>query len=244
VGLIIVSAPLTCGWAAVSHAPWITITAGAAGTGNANVSYAVAANTVMSPRTGTISVGGRTYTVNQAAASCSYSFAPGSQAVAHDGGNYAVDVTTLSGCSWTATSNVPWITVSNPGSHNGNATVSYTVAPNAGSFTRSGSLTIGNRLFSISQSSSSCSVAVGPSSLTVSFTGAEPMLSVSTGPTCAWTASSNVSWITVLTTSGTGGGLVTIRVAPNPDAASRIGTVIIGGTAVTVTQNGTGAAGG
>ncbi len=54
-----------CTWTAVSSNTWITITGGASGTDSGTVSITVAANTG-SARTGTITVGGQTFTVNQA----------------------------------------------------------------------------------------------------------------------------------------------------------------------------------
>jgi hypothetical protein len=68
-GQIAVTSPNGCpAWTAVSGEPWITITAGERGTGNGTVSYTVAANPDDVPRTGTIEVAGRTFTVDQEAA--------------------------------------------------------------------------------------------------------------------------------------------------------------------------------
>ncbi len=54
-----------CGWTAVSNDTWITVTGGSSGTGNGTTSYSVAANTGAA-RTGTITIAGQTFTVNQA----------------------------------------------------------------------------------------------------------------------------------------------------------------------------------
>ena len=56
-----------CAWTAVSNANFITLTSGASGTGNGTVSYSVSANNGVA-RTGTLTVAGKTYTVNQSAA--------------------------------------------------------------------------------------------------------------------------------------------------------------------------------
>jgi uncharacterized repeat protein (TIGR01451 family) len=56
-----------CGWTVGSSVPWITITSGGSGTGNSTVNYSVAANLGSTLRTGTITIGGQTFTVNQAA---------------------------------------------------------------------------------------------------------------------------------------------------------------------------------
>jgi Viral BACON domain len=54
-----------CGWIATSDASWIGITAGSSGVGNGSVSYSVAANPSTTPRSGTMTIGGRTFMVNQ-----------------------------------------------------------------------------------------------------------------------------------------------------------------------------------
>lgn len=56
----------TCGWTASSSQTWVTLTGGAAETGNGTVSYSVAANTGTA-RTATITAAGQAFTVSQAA---------------------------------------------------------------------------------------------------------------------------------------------------------------------------------
>jgi hypothetical protein len=51
-------------WTATSNASWLTITGGASGTGNGTVLYTVAAN-AGSERVGTLTIGGRTFSVSQ-----------------------------------------------------------------------------------------------------------------------------------------------------------------------------------
>jgi len=70
----------TSTWTAASNSPFLTITSGASGTGNGTVGFSVAANSTGSPRTGTLTIAGQSFTVNQAAAATSglgfYSVAP------------------------------------------------------------------------------------------------------------------------------------------------------------------------
>ncbi len=55
-----------CAWTAVSNDSFITITGGASGIGNGTVSYTVAENpNNNTPRTGTITIGGETFTITQ-----------------------------------------------------------------------------------------------------------------------------------------------------------------------------------
>jgi hypothetical protein len=53
-----------CGWTAQSNVPWIAVTGGSSGSGGGTVSYSVAP-TFGSPRTGTLTVAGLTFTVYQ-----------------------------------------------------------------------------------------------------------------------------------------------------------------------------------
>ena len=54
-----------CSWTAVSNNPWITITGGSSGTGNGVVDFSFASNKATTPRTGTITAGGQTFTLTQ-----------------------------------------------------------------------------------------------------------------------------------------------------------------------------------
>ena len=67
-GTVAVTSGTGCAWTAASNAAWLTITSGASGSGNGTVGYSVAANTGAS-RTGTMTIAGQTFTVNQAGTS-------------------------------------------------------------------------------------------------------------------------------------------------------------------------------
>lgn len=67
-GSVTVTAAAGCAWTAVSNSAVITVVSGASGSGNGTVGYNVAANTTTSPRSGSITIAGQTFTVTQAAA--------------------------------------------------------------------------------------------------------------------------------------------------------------------------------
>lgn len=68
IGSVSVSAEASCGWSASSNNPnFITIISGASGAGSGNVSFSVAANSSTTNRTGTISIGGQTFTIVEGA---------------------------------------------------------------------------------------------------------------------------------------------------------------------------------
>jgi hypothetical protein len=233
-GSVNVTAGGGCGWTAVSNAPWLSITSGADGTGNGTVGFSAAANTGAA-RTGTLTIANRTFTVEQAEA-CTYSINPTQHGLPGSGGTVDVTVTATGGCSWTATSNVPWISVTSGGSGTGNGTVRLTVEPNGGG-ARNGTVTIAGRTFTIEQGSG-CTYSISPSSQQVPGTGGPTAVNVTTQGSCSWTASSNVPWIAVTSGgSGSGNGTVQLNIEANP-GGDRAGTATIAGQTFTVTQAG------
>ncbi|HZH33319.1 MAG TPA: carboxypeptidase regulatory-like domain-containing protein [Pyrinomonadaceae bacterium] len=56
-----------CGWTAVNHTPWISISNGATGVGNGSVTLGIADNINGAARTGTVYIANQAVTVNQAA---------------------------------------------------------------------------------------------------------------------------------------------------------------------------------
>ncbi len=138
-----------CAWTAVSNVPWIDITSGASDTGNGTVRYSVDATTGPA-RSGTMTIGGHTFTVNQASG-CTYQVSPATfNNVPALGATRSVTVTTAAGCTWTTTPHVSWITVTNGASGNGNGTVTLAIAANLiGS--RSGTVTVAGQTVTVNQ---------------------------------------------------------------------------------------------
>lgn len=82
---------------------------------------------------------------------CSYAISPMSQSFNASGGTGSVNVTTQSGCPWSATSNVAFATITSGASGTGNGMVAYSVAADASMGFRSGTMTIAGRTFTVSQ---------------------------------------------------------------------------------------------
>ncbi len=78
--------------------------------------------------------------------------------------------------------------------------------------------------------------SLGETRRTVASAGETYEVSITTAS--GWAAISGVPWLVLTPARGTGDGLVSVRVLPTAAAASRIGTIVIGGIAHTVTQNG------
>lgn len=70
-GTISVTTQLGCNWSVTNSNSWVTITGGSSGSGNGTVSYTVAANPAAA-RSGVLTIGGQTFTVNQAGASTAF----------------------------------------------------------------------------------------------------------------------------------------------------------------------------
>jgi hypothetical protein len=157
-GSLSVTAGQCCNWTAVGNVPWITVTSGTVGNGNGTVTYSVATNTTTSSRSGSMTIAGQTFSVDQAAAavpSCAYTLSASSAPCTASGGSGSVNVTCGAGCTWSASSGATWLHTSSSGSGNGTAT--YTVDANTGTSSRSGTLTIAGQTFTVSQGAAAAS---------------------------------------------------------------------------------------
>jgi hypothetical protein len=241
------SAP-TCGWTAASNDGWITIQGAAGGTGNGPLAFAVAPNPSTSPRAGSVRVAGTTVSVTQAGAStptpCTFTVAPTTAAVPAEGGPGQVTVTaSASTCTWAAASNDGWITIQGAAGGTGSGPIAFAAAANTSPSPRTGSLTVAGTTVTVTQPAAApppCTYAITPNPVNVGFAGDNDIyLHVVTTAGCAWTATSQASWITVPRgASGSGDGHAHIAVAATLLANGRTGTLLIGGQTVTVNQAG------
>lgn len=228
-----------CQWTAISGAAWITVTGGETGTGSGRVTLTIETNSG-GARNANVVIADQIYAVTQAAApvNCTYELSQPEQNVSAAGGPATVGVLAPGGCSWTASSNASWITVTSGASGSSNGTVGLMVAANTGA-ERTGTVTIAGRTHTIRQAGAPvpCSYSLNSSSASVPANGGSVSVGVTTQSGCAWTAASQASWITVRSgsSSGTGNGTVHLDVAPN-SGPTRTGSVTIAGATFTVTQ--------
>ena len=235
-----VAGPANCPWTAQSHDPWIVVTSGAGGSGNGIVTLTIALN-LGGQRRGTATIAGNTYYVTQQAAvivpSCSYQLDSTGDAVGFAGDTLEIGVTTGSGCSWTTSSQAPWITVLS-GSGVGSGVARLGVLANTGG-ARTGTATIAGRPFTVTQQAAlqTCTYAIDSTGASVGSAGGPVQFGVTAGTGCPWTASTTASWITVQNGTGSGNGTVQLSIAAN-GGPSRVGTVTVGGRTFTVSQSG------
>jgi hypothetical protein len=254
-GTFDIAAPSTCAWITTSTAGWMRVTdpAGGAGTGSRRATYAVDANPGAAPRSGTISVGGRMFTITQAGtAACDYSVAPVDvRACMSEGFVRTVSVTTSAGCPWTSSTPASWITMASGLSGSGPGTITFSMASNfdaarqANIEVRWPTPTAGQNV-RIAQAG--CGYAVEPAAIDTTAAGGDFFFEVYSGPTdpscggplqdgCIWSAATSASWVTVLTPMPSNGfNRVHIRVAANGTGAPRTATIVVRDRTVTVRQ--------
>jgi hypothetical protein len=83
---------------------------------------------------------------------CTYAISPATVSIGPQGGTGTIEVTSSTGCGWTAASEVDWVTITTGASGSGSATVTYVVAPNTGASARTGSIKVGGSGLTIQQS--------------------------------------------------------------------------------------------
>jgi PKD repeat protein len=193
-GTVSVGTTPGCAWTAASDVSWITVLTGVSGSGSGTVTYSVAANTGNIVRSGSLTIAGIKFIVNQGTSgiACSYAITPTSISVNADYHTGTVAVGTTAGCAWMAIPSVPWITVTSGASGTNSGTVSYSIAANTGTAARSGSLAITGQTFTVNQSANILPVSrpggpyIGAAKLAVTFNGAASTDSDGTIAAYAW----------------------------------------------------------
>ena len=152
------------------------------------------------------------------------------------GGGSSSIVTSGSG-TWTASASASWITIPTAlSSRNAGLPVVYQVAASDRAEPRTGYVYVSGHVFTVTQDGvgatlDSDSAGFGSAGGTGSFT-------VLAGAQTGWQAKSNVDWISVGTTAGTGEAAVSFTVAPLHSVSTRTGTITAAGCTFTVNQTG------
>jgi hypothetical protein len=230
-----------CTWTATSQSSWLSITGGSSGSGTGVVTFSAAPNPDSGVRGGALSVAGLPFTVSQegTAAPCQYAALPDRTSFSKDARTGTVAVSAAPQCTWSATSSVPWMTVTAGAQGTGNGTVSFAVSRNTEIADRRGNLLVATRTIEITQSGDTggCQYSVAPIEFNVCMTVPELTTTITTQASCPWTASSGVPWLTVTSgQSGSGTGTIRMRVSDNWDAP-RDGVVMVRWPTPTEGQN-------
>jgi hypothetical protein len=154
-----------CSWTAEPGASWIALTGGHAGEGTGTVTFRVSDNWD-APRQGVVMVRWPTITAGQnlqvLQAGCLYSVTQDAFSIAATGGSGRFEVYQMAqpvtcggplqnACVWTATSDVPWITITTSMPQQGDNPVSFTVAANESTAARTGTITVRDKVVRVTQ---------------------------------------------------------------------------------------------
>ena len=164
---------------------------------------------------------------------CTYGISPTARSFASAGGTGTINVSTQTGCSWTATESASWITITSGSSGSGSGTVGYQVDPNTGPL-RSATITVAGKTHTVMQSAWNgiCTYNLQTHSEVFAPPGGDGSFQVNAiDPSCPWQASTTAGWI--LVTNGpnqTGSGPLTYTVAENDTPHQRTGFINITGS--------------
>ena len=243
-GALTVDTDSQCSWSVEGATGWVQLQSPPSVTGPGTVNFTVLPNLTPDGRTKALTIAGTIFTVSQAGqSSCTFSITPESKSFDDEGGTGHVLVATAQGCTWSATSNASWITATGTGHGSGPGTVDYAVAPNNATASRSGTLTVAGRTFSITQDGegtpepSDCDYAVGPVTFAPCMASGRVTASLTTKADCSWTVNTSAGWLSLPNgKSGKGAATIAIAFSDNYDAP-REGVVMVRWPTATAGQN-------
>ena len=224
-GEIEVTVDNSISWTATSNDPWITLTVGS-GYGPGTVRYEVAPYTTsVVARSGSITIGGNTFVVVQSGPLVTIT--PSVYELTCDAKVLLVPIAALNVTTWMPRSNDSWITLVDAGSCLGDGTITLAIARNNGWIPRSGTVTVGDAVVTISQAQSpTFDFAIDPVNATADPKGAYGKVNVIAPSDSPWIAESMTSWITLSSgIEGAGNGTLGYVASANPTTSSRTGKV-------------------
>lgn len=169
----------------------------------------------------------RQFAGTTASADCQYTLSSTGATVGADAGSGSLTLSSASHCAWTIASSAAWLTVTSGTSGSGNRTINYSYTSNSGSPARAATLTIGDKTFTLQQQSG-CAYSLSPTAASLGAAGGGTSFTVTTTAPCAWSAASDVAWLTFSPASGFGTTTVDVTVAAN-EGPSRDGSIEVNG---------------
>lgn len=228
-GTVTVIVDSQTGWIARSNVDWISLTT-TSGTGETEIEYTVAPWQGVSTRSGTISIGGQTFTVNQTGRRMKLN-ADGLEA---DYLSHAITVAidALATTDWGIAVDASWLSIVNGGTGKGASSVALAINENPSYSARTATALIGTETFTIRQlgrPTAALSFAISPETTTASVDGANGVVGVTATPDLPWSAKSEVSWLTVMPSfaSGAGNGNMIYTASPNSTMSERTGAIVL-----------------
>ena len=178
-----------------------------------------------------------TLTAPSASTKCALQATADSPSMPASGGSGSVRITANRDCQWAAKSDAGWLTVGSPAAGQGDGSVRFSAGANSDPASRTGAIVINDQRIEVSQAGSPCQLTVSSNHESVGGSGGDLNVNVrASAASCAWTATSSVTWISIVSgREGRGDGAVTFHVDP-VTGPPRIGSVTIAGQNVQVDQ--------
>jgi hypothetical protein len=237
-----VTVPAGCDYTTLNGPSWINVTSGSAAPGSGTLVYSVAANSTTVPRSGTLTIGGQAFVINQDPLACSVTIdtsSLGSPFGPAAGSGTLRIATNGSNCQWSAAADMPWVSLSASGG-TGNAEITVGVTSNAASTTgRNAVIEINGQSVGLAQQGTTCTYALQSDTGSVPGTGGSGAVGVLATSVCGWTSATNTpDWLTITSSGSMGNGDVRFNASANPTATPRMGQLTIAGLTYGVTQAG------
>jgi len=168
---------------------------------------------------------------------CALQASADSPSVPASGGSGSVQITTNRDCQWAVKSDSSWLTIGSPTQGQGDGSVRFSAGANTDPSSRKAAVSVNDQQVEISQAGKPCELTVSSNHESVDAAGGDLSVNVRASATsCAWTASSSVAWMSIVSgREGRGNGTVAFHV----DAVSgppRTGNLTIAGQNVQVDQ--------
>jgi Beta-propeller repeat/FG-GAP-like repeat/Viral BACON domain/Putative binding domain, N-terminal/FG-GAP repeat len=170
---------------------------------------------------------------------CSYSINPPTLEFGSNASTGTVTVTTGSQCSWIASTNQFWFSITSEETGTGSGAVSYSIAENDGVVGRGAIFSIGSQSINVTQGIAPCVYSFSPTQQAFTSVGGSGATNFLATVTCnGWILSNPNSWIAVPLVEGAGNDTFSFTVAPNPSSTARSGVFSAGTQQFTITQAG------
>lgn len=230
-GEILVLADGQTSWTVKSESDWITVSE-TSGTGESYVHYSVAPYSLVTDRTGYITIGGRSFEVHQVGSLLAISRTD--DEIDYLSHAIEIDVSAFRDTEWFVSPMASWISVVTPieGYKAGSGKVLLAVNENPSFLARTGYVMIGTERYDVDQEgrpAAALTFAISPEQTSASVYGANGLVAVTATPDLSWTAESHANWLTVMPTfkDGSGDGNVVYTATPNSTMAERTGTITV-----------------
>lgn len=223
-------------WRVDESLDWITVNGSTSRTGPGTVVLQAAANNTIYPRSGTVMIAGKTFSVSQRARGVEVEYE--SILFGTDGGYESISIHPDGNSAWTAVASDPtWITIFQGDSGTGDGEILYIVAPYVGDgAARTGWIEVGDKKVYITQRAYDLYIEPNGTNVVGNAGAGEFGVSASIGD--VWTAIVTEPWITLVSgyDSGTGSGIVRFLYAENTTGKTRTGKIIVAGEVYTLEQ--------